>query len=39
MVDHEGKKGEEEDRIRLCRVVDPSMCYIRLVHEKYCVTF
>ena len=34
-----GEKGEEEDWFRQSRVIDPSMCYICLVHEKDCDTF
>ena len=39
MVMNAGKRGEEEDRIRLCRVIEPSMCYISLLYENDCDAF
>ena len=39
MVINAEKKGEEADRFRLCRVIDPSMCYIPLFYENDCNIF
>ena len=39
MVINAEKKGVEEDRFRLGRVVDPSICYVRLVSKINCDIF